>query len=99
VTAIVSSDDISFTGKMSEWSRSSDSGNENVAKFCPNCGNRIYHFNPDDPSSIKLKLKPVEKENANIFAPTVHLWVSEKLEWVNIPEHLKAFEKGPVKLN
>ena len=95
VTAMVAADAIEFSGELKEWSRSSDSGNTNSAKFCPGCGNRIYHYNPDDPSTIKLKLKPVKLEDDHLFEPTVHVWLSEKLSWVKIPEHVKCFDHQP----
>ncbi|GAK86091.1 Gfa-like protein [Vibrio ponticus] len=59
VTALVKAEDIEFSGDMGEWSRPADSGNTNAAKFCTSCGNRVYHFNPQDAAMIKLKLKPV----------------------------------------
>lgn len=95
VTAIVARNAIEFSGELKEWSRSADSGNKNNAKFCPCCGNRVYHFNPDDQSTIKLKLKPVNMTDASIFEPTVHVWVSEKLSWYHIPEGVKVFDKQP----
>lgn len=94
VTAVIAKQDIEFMGELREWSRSSDSGNINSAKFCPNCGNRIYHFNPEDDLTIKLKLKPVDKATSAIFEPTVHVWTSEKLEWVQIPAGTKCYPKA-----
>lgn len=95
VTALVSKKDIEFHGNLKEWSRSSDSGNVNSAKFCPNCGNRIYHFNPEDLSTVKLKLKPVDKKFSHLFEPSVHVWISEKVDWVEIPDGMTAYPKGP----
>ncbi|HBC3375494.1 TPA: GFA family protein [Vibrio parahaemolyticus] len=95
VTAIVSADRIEFSGKLKEWGRSSDSGNRNHAKFCPDCGNRIYHFNPEDLSTIKLKLKPVNLQDASVFEPEAHIWVSEKVNWYQIPEGVKSYPKQP----
>ncbi|WP_339674348.1 GFA family protein [Dasania marina] len=95
VTAMVPADTIEFSGELKEWSRSSDSGNTSSGKFCPNCGNRVYHYNPDDPSTLKLKLKPVNMADDNVFAPTAHIWVSEKLSWFDIPEGAKVFDKQP----
>lgn len=95
VTALVSADAIEFRGELKEWSRSSDSGNTNGAKFCPGCGNRVYHFNPDDLSILKLKLKPVGLDDQTLFEPTAHVWVSEKQEWYTIPDGVKVFEKQP----
>ncbi len=95
VTAIIDSSAIEFYGELKEWSRSAESGNTNTAKFCPGCGNRIYHFNPEDSSTIKLKLKPTEMENDSIFKPSVHVWVSEKLSWYKLPEGVEVYEKQP----
>lgn len=95
VTAIIESSAIEFKGELSEWSRSADSGNKNNAKFCPTCGNRVYHYNPDDLSTIKLKLKPTHLADAAIFAPSAHVWVSEKLSWYDIPSGTKIFQKQP----
>ena len=95
VTAVVASNAIEFSGELKEWSRSSDSGNTNTAKFCPDCGNRIYHYNPDDQTTIKLKLKPVKMSDDSIFEPTAHIWVSEKQHWYQIPAGVKVFDKQP----
>ncbi len=95
VTAVLDKDTIEFSGEMGEWSRLADSGNRNHAKFCSGCGNRIYHFNPEDLSTIKLKLKPVELEDSRIFEPTMHVWVSEKLSWYQIPEGIDVVQGQP----
>ena len=96
VTAIISTGAIKFSGELKEWSRASDSGNTSSAKFCPNCGNRVYHFNPDDQATIKLKLKPVNIADAGLFEPTAHIWTSEKLPWYDIPAGVQVAEKALV---
>ncbi|MGC9493420.1 GFA family protein [Vibrio genomosp. F10] len=93
VTAIFPREAIEFSGTLKEWTRLSDSGNTNGAKFCPECGNRVYHFNPDDLSTLKLKLKPTQLTDDTLFEPTVHIWVGEKQTWYPIPEGVKAHEK------
>lgn len=95
VTAIVDSHSIEFKGEFKEWSRTADSGNKNIAKFCPDCGNRVYHYNPDDDKTIKLKLKPVNMSDDKIFEPTAHIWVSEKQSWYQIPAGVKVFDRQP----
>ncbi|NAW55831.1 MULTISPECIES: GFA family protein [unclassified Vibrio] len=93
VTAVVDAQDIEFSGEMGSWSRLADSGNHNGAKFCTGCGNRIYHINPEQPHLIKLKLKPVARESEMLFAPTAHVWVSEKVSWFELPAGVPTFEK------
>ena len=86
ITTVVKQSDIVFSGEMNEWSRMSDSGNKNHAKFCPVCGNRIYHYNPAAPDPIKLKLKPVNPSDPSVLQPTEHIWVSQKQAWVTLPD-------------
>lgn len=95
VTAMVGTEDIEFDGELKEWQRLAESGNKNYAKFCPECGNRVYHFNPDDQSTLKLKLKASTPTNHDVFEPTVHVWVSEKQDWYQLPDGIKAFDKQP----
>ncbi len=93
ITAFVKSESVEFDGEMSEWARGSDSGNISAAKFCPTCGNRMYHYNPDDKDI--LKLKPTNLSDTRIINPTVHVWISEKQDWYQIPSGVKIFEKQP----
>lgn len=95
VTAIVATEDIEISGELKEWSRLAESGNKNYAKFCPDCGNRVYHYNPDDQSTLKLKLKASSPNDHSVFEPTAHVWVSEKQDWYQIPEGVKVFERQP----
>ncbi|HDY8072351.1 TPA: GFA family protein [Vibrio vulnificus] len=95
ITAVVDAEKIEFSGQLKSWERLADSGNRNCAMSCPNCGNRIYHFNPDAPETVKLKLKPIGMSRADIFEPQAHVWVSEKLDWYQIPKNVKVFPKQP----
>lgn len=93
ITALVRTDSIRIEGEMKEWSRRADSGNINGAKFCPTCGNRIYHFDPKQPDTIKLK--PSSLNDTRIINPSTHIWVSEKQEWYVIPEGVEVHDKQP----
>lgn len=93
ITAIVKTESVKFRGELKQWDRLAESGNKNYAKFCPNCGNRIYHFNPDKPDTIKLK--PSNLSDTTLINPSIHIWVSEKQDWYQIPEGVQQFEKQP----
>lgn len=93
ITAMVNANSVKFKGNMSEWSRVADSGNTSSAKFCPCCGNRLYHFNPSEPEKVKLKISNLS--DTRIINPTLHIWVSEKQDWYKIPEGVKVFDKQP----
>ncbi|WP_461522045.1 GFA family protein [Porticoccus sp.] len=93
LTAMVEHDALKVSGQLKHWERPSDSGNTNCAKFCPHCGNRIYHFNPDQPNIIKLK--PSTLADTRIIQPTLHVWVSEKQDWFQIPEGVEQHPTQP----
>ena len=90
ITAVVDASQVAFRGEMAEWRRTADSGNVSVAKFCPTCGNRIYHFNPEQPE--KIKLKPANLSDTSIIKPTAHIWVSQKQDWYTIPEGVAVYD-------
>lgn len=90
---MVDADSVKFHGSMKDWSRIADSGKVSAAKFCPSCGNRIYHYDPNDPD--KLKLKPSNLSDTGIITPTIHVWISEKQDWFQIPDGVKTFDKQP----
>lgn len=93
LTAVVDADQLEFEGEMAEWQRTADSGNISAAMFCPTCGNRIYHYNPDQPQ--KIKLKPANLSDTRILAPDAHIWVSQKQDWYSIPEGVKVYDRQP----
>lgn len=93
ITAMVDAKSVVFSGEMAHWQRPADSGNISAAKFCPGCGNRIYHYNPDQPDQIKLK--PSNLSDTRLIQPVAHVWVSEKQDWFEIPAGVKVFDKQP----
>jgi len=93
LTAMVKASDVEFEGELKDWQRAADSGNVAAAKFCTECGNRIYHYNPAQPDM--LKLKPTYFTDLSFIQPTAHAWISEKQDWFQIPAGVKTFEKQP----
>lgn len=93
ITAIVKAESVKFQGEMQDWQRVADSGNISAAKFCPTCGNRIYHVDPNKPAT--LKLKPSNLTDTRLIQPTVHIWTSQKQQWFDIPEGVETFAEQP----
>ena len=93
LTAMVKASDLEIEGELKDWQRMAESGNVAAAKFCPQCCNRIYHYNPAQPEM--LKLKPSYFSDISFIQPTAHAWVSEKQDWFALPEGVKTFDKQP----
>jgi hypothetical protein len=93
ITLVFASKSFEVEGELKHWERSSASGHRNIAHFCPTCGNRIYHTNPDQPEIIRLKGGTLS--NTKIIRPSAHTWVREKQDWVTIPEGVEQFDTQP----
>ena len=81
-----------FEGTLATWERTSESGRRNVAHFCPTCGNRIYHFDPDMPGVVRVKSGTLD--SAPIPAPQVNQWVYRKPEWVLLDREVPVWSEG-----
>lgn len=94
LTAVVERENVIIEGELADWERPADSGNISKAKFCPSCGNRIYHYDPNKENLLKFK-GISSLEDTRMLIPSVHIWVSEKQDWFVIPEGVKTFDKQP----
>lgn len=66
-------------GELKSWERKADSGNRVHCVFCPTCGNRIYHENPNAPDI--LRFKPGTLDDTSELRPQVHIWTSREHPW------------------
>jgi hypothetical protein len=60
--------------------------------FCQKCGTRIAAWRVDG-TAAGLALALFDDRNA--FAPTEHIWTSEKIGWVTIADGLPQYREGP----
>ncbi|HVV40489.1 MAG TPA: GFA family protein [Nitrobacter sp.] len=60
--------------------------------FCPACGTRLFSRRTNG-TAIGIALAVFDDRNA--FAPTEHIWVSEKMAWVEIKDGLPQHPQGP----
>jgi hypothetical protein len=56
--------------------------------FCPSCGTRLFSRRTDG-TVVGIALAVFDDRNA--FAPTEHIWVSEKMEWVGLDDGLPQY--------
>jgi hypothetical protein len=80
-------------GELKKWTKAADSGNRVDCYFCPECGNRIYHENAATPGSARLKLGTLD--NTDVIDPQVHVWVSMKQRWFQLPAGVQVFDTQP----
>jgi hypothetical protein len=59
--------------------------------FCQVCGTRLASWRKNG-TAAGLALALFDDRNA--FAPTEHIWVSEKIDWVRVADDLPQFFEG-----
>ena len=59
--------------------------------FCRRCGTRLFSRRTDG-TVVGVALAVFDDRNA--FAPTEHIWLSEKIVWVRIDDGLKQYQES-----
>lgn len=75
---------------LKQFERAGHGGTRNVAHFCPGCGNRIYHENPEQPDILRLKTGTLDSQD--VVQPLMHIWAGRKPAWLQLPEGGLVFE-------
>ena len=93
VSVPVLEDTIAFTGEMECWGRPTDSGSYTECYFCPKCGTRLYHSGRNRPGLITVKGGSIDRGQSLDFV--AHIWVSRKVDWIDLPEALPQWDTQP----
>ena len=80
-------------GELKKWTKTADSGTRHDCYFCPDCGNRIYHHNPEHPELIRLKLGTLD--DTSVIDPTIHVWTQHKQAWFQLPDDVPSHPVQP----
>ncbi len=60
--------------------------------FCKACGTRLFTWRRNG-TAAGVALAAFDDRNA--FAPTEHIWVSEKMDWLRLDDNLPQYPYGP----
>ncbi len=69
------------------------SGRAKRQAFCPSCGSRIWHRIEWRPG--KLSIRAGTLDNPGVLEPSAHLWTSQKLPWVVVPDGVTTYDTQP----
>lgn len=84
---------LTITGELSEWTRSTDSGNTTTCHFCPKCGTRLFHAGSNRPGLVTMKGGSLD-DIASIPL-TAHIWVKRKLDWIELKDDVPQWQTQP----
>ena len=84
MSMLVRQDDFKISGVTKRFVRVADSGNENAAVFCPDCGVRI-HNTPHYLDGV-LTVKPGTLDDTIWLKPTAMVWTKSGQGWAPTPK-------------
>jgi hypothetical protein len=61
-----------------------------VRRFCASCGSSITYQREDRPDELDVALATLD-DPASLPPPEYHIWVSHKLSWIVIGDHLPQY--------
>ena len=94
ITMVIAADSLNIvSGKLEVFERPADLGGSALCHFCPTCGNRVYHENPQHPGVFRLK--PGGLDDTSQIVPQAHVWTSRAQPWFSFPEGVPTFETQP----
>ena len=86
--AIFRADEISWSGDTTCWPSS-----PRIDRLsCARCGTPMFARPKDAPARLGVSLSTLDDRNA--IAPTVHIWVSEQLDWLKLDDGLPQCAEG-----
>ena len=56
--------------------------------FCKTCGTRLFAWRTD---GVRAGVALAVFDDRNAFAPTDHMWVTEKMDWVKLDDGLPQY--------
>ncbi|MDO9564686.1 MAG: GFA family protein [Bradyrhizobium sp.] len=84
--ALFSPDALRVTGEIARYASS-----EAIDRvFCPVCGTRLFSWRRNG-TAAGVALATFDDRNA--FAPTAHIWISEKMDWVKLDDGLPQYRE------
>lgn len=92
VGAYYPTEQLSISGLVKSYTRSTDAGHTFTSYFCPDCGTSVYWESGKNPGLIGVAVGCMI--NLQVPAPTRSVWEQSKHAWVSIESALQHFPKG-----
>ena len=93
INAIFGTASFSFTGEVSEYVSTADSGNVMRRRFCPKCGTPLFSEASDRPDLMVVRVGALDDPEAGW--PTAAIWTASAPGWAVLDPHMPSHEGQP----
>ena len=93
VNAVFSSDAIEVMGALAQHTKTADSGNQVMRRFCAQCGTQVFSDSTGRPGLTVVRVGALDEPSA--VTPTANIWTASAPDWACINGALEQFEGAP----
>ncbi|WP_425258472.1 GFA family protein [Rubrivivax sp. RP6-9] len=94
VNALVPSAAIEITGTVSQYVKTSDSGNQVTRRFCGQCGSQLFADSTGRPGSTVVRVGTLD--DASSVRPSANIWSASAPAWACLDPALSRVEGQPL---
>ena len=91
---VIKAENLTVEGTLKLWERATDTGPRSHAYFCPDCGNRIYHQDPDKPHIIRIRSGSLDQPE--IPEPLIHVFAERTQSCLRFLEGAIKYDRQPL---
>lgn len=93
VNVVFPSDAIECQGKLAEYTRTAESGNEVRRRFCPACGSQVFANSSGRQGYTVVRVGTLDDPSR--VRPTANIWSASAPAWACLDGALERVEKAP----
>ena len=93
VNAVFPTASIEISGKVGEFRRKADSGNEVLRRFCQQCGTQLFSDSSGRPGFTVVRVGTLD-DNSSI-KPSANIWSASAPKWACLDQGLERIERQP----
>jgi hypothetical protein len=93
VNVVLPADALSYSGKVSEYRVTADSGNTNTRWFCATCGSHLFGMISSRPEVRTVRAGTLDDPSS--ISPASNIWTSSAPAWACLDTKLESFNGQP----
>jgi hypothetical protein len=93
VNALVPTDALEISGKLSEFRSTASSGNQISRRFCPICGSHLFGNSSTRPQFTVVRVGNFDDPSS--VSPLMNIWTSSAPEWACMDSALEKADQQP----
>lgn len=93
VNMLIPVESLSYSGDLSEYTSTADSGNQITRQFCPNCGSQLFAKSSARPQFRVVRTGNLDEPSS--VKPIANIWAESAPNWACMDSEMERVEQQP----